>query len=549
LEETVQITIDSDGRRLTAKKGQSLLEALVGAGILLRADCGGKGRCAKCKIQLLSSPSGTVPAPDESEKNAVSEDEIAAGYRLACRTSVTGDLTIDIPETSLLAPEVAQKGPTTLPETIPVYRKTPPAPDVYEVAVDLGTTTIAVYLCDINQGKVKASVSMRNPQVIFGDDVMSRITAVSQKDGYLNRLQKMAVSAIDWGIHSLCKKYRIAPDRIQRVLLVGNSTMVHLFVGENPTSIGVFPYDPVFYEERVCPARDVGLAFHPAAEVITLPLISGFLGADIIGATIAAGLEKREQGTVLVDVGTNGEVMLLEKNGFSATSCATGPAFEGASIRHGMHAISGAVDNVRIDPDSGRPACTLIQRNPKKPKKAAGICGSGVVSAVAALYRAGIIRKDGRFNEKAFPDIFIYDENEMPEYILIPGEATQSGKPVTLTQRDVRAIQLAKGALLAGIQLLCRNAGTERISRLLVAGAFGSYIRKEDALTIGMFPDISASEIDIIGNAAGAGAIMALFDERLRQKALDLSKNTKVVDLAGQPDFQDTFIQSLAFPG
>ncbi|MBW2634619.1 MAG: ATP-binding protein, partial [Deltaproteobacteria bacterium] len=220
---------------------------------------------------------------------------------------------------------------------------------------------------------------------------------------------------------------------------------------------------------------------------------------------------------------------------------------EGASIRHGMHAISGAIDAVQVDPETGKAVCSVIQKNPKQPKKISGLCGSGVVSTVAELFRAGLILNDGRFNTENAPDMFQY-ENELPEYILAQAGDTLSGKAVTFAQQDIRAIQLAKGALYAGIQMLCREKGYERPDRLLIAGAFGSYIKKEDALTIGMFPAISSDDIEIVGNAAGAGAVLSLFDDHYRKKAQELVRETEVLELALHPDFQDIFIESLAFP-
>ncbi|MCG6909568.1 MAG: ASKHA domain-containing protein [Deltaproteobacteria bacterium] len=537
------IRLISEDREISAEKGQNLLEALVGSGVLLRADCGGRGRCGKCKIRVVAPPQiGDGEMPDES--GVLTREEIDAGYRLACRTEITGDMAVDIPESSLLAPEVAQKGPTALPDVIPVSRV---SSWPYGIAVDLGTTTIALYLCDFNSGRVVASISLRNPQVMLGDDVMSRITAVSQNAGALKRLQKMAVQAMEWGAASLCRSTQTDPAGVGTMVIVGNSTMLHLFLGEDPTSIGVFPYDPLFKEERVVRAGDLGLRFNRDAEVRTLPLISGFLGADIVGAALATDMENKAEGTMLVDVGTNGELIFIGKDGFAATSCATGPAFEGASIRHGMHAISGAIDAVRVDRKTGRAECSVIQKNPRQPKKISGLCGSGVVSAVAELYRAGLILSDGRFNMENHPDLFQYEE-ELPEYILASGAETLSGRAVTLAQKDIRAIQLAKGALYAGIQMLCREKGYEQPGRLLIAGAFGSYIEKTDALAIGMFPALDPDAIEIVGNAAGAGAVLTLFDEGYRQKALELSQQTEVLELALHPDFQEIFIKSLAFP-
>jgi uncharacterized 2Fe-2S/4Fe-4S cluster protein (DUF4445 family) len=332
------------------------------------------------------------------------------------------------------------------------------------------------------------------------------------------------------------------------MVVVGNSTMVHIFVGENPSSIGVFPYTPQFVNEKTLRAGSIGFRFNPNSQIRTLPLITGFIGADIVSAALASELSHSEPGTMLVDVGTNGEIMYLGKDGLSATSCATGPAFEGAAISHGMHAVSGAIDAVNIDKTSGKAICSLIQQNPAKPKKPAGLCGTGVISTVAELYKAGLILKDGAFNSQADSAYMRLNENQLSEFIVVPAENTQDGRPVTFTQKDVRAIQLAKGALRTGIDLLCKETGMELPAKLLVAGAFGSFINKKDALRIGMFPRISEQNIDVVGNAAGAGAILALFDENILTRANELTRATRVIDLSTHPDFQDTFINSLAFP-
>ena len=377
---------------------------------------------------------------------------------------------------------------------------------------------------------------------------MSRISAIRLDPALLARQQKMAVKAIEWGITSLCRSTRIDPEKINTMVVVGNSTMIHIFAGENPSSIGVFPYTPPFIEEKTFPSASVGFRFNPATQIRTLPLITGFIGADIVSAALASEISQAEPGTMLVDVGTNGEIMYLGKDGLSATSCATGPAFEGASISHGMHAVSGAIDAVNIDKNSGKTVCSLIQQNPAKPKKPAGLCGTGVISTVAELYKAGLILKDGAFDREADSPYLRLDEDQLAEFILVPAEKTQDGRPVSFTQKDVRAIQLAKGALRTGIDLLCREAGMKRPAKLLVAGAFGSFINKKDAVKIGMFPRIPADDIDVVGNAAGAGAILALFDENILTRANELTRTTRVLDLSSHPDFQETFLDALAFP-
>ncbi len=543
-----RIQIQNEDRQISVEHGQTLLEALIAAGVFLRADCGGKRRCGKCMVKIAESSRASVSEADETEAKFLGAKELAAGNRLACCTGVLDDTAIEIPETSRLSPEVAQKGPTILFDKLATLKPSAAEKiDGYGLAVDLGTTTIAVYLCNLEAAEVSASLSVRNPQVLFGDDVMSRIGAVGQNADLLVRLQKMVVKAIEWGTNSLCRSTRIDAGKIQTMIVVGNTTMIHLFVGTDPTSIGMFPYNPQFVEDQIFDAHKVGFRFNPNTTVRTLPLITGFIGADIVSATLAAELSHTRPGTMLVDVGTNGEIMFLGKEGLVATSCATGPAFEGAAITYGMHAVSGAIDAVQIDESNGV-TCSVIQKDPARPKKISGLCGTGVVSAVAELLRSKMILPDGAFNRETNSKQLLLGDNDAPEFVLAgPGE-TEGDRTITFTQKDVRAIQLAKGALRTGIDLLCLEAGIERPQKILLAGAFGSYIRIKDALTIGMFPEISEEDIEVVGNAAGAGAILALFDDRFLVQANELRQSIRVLDLASHPNFQDIFIASLEFP-
>ena len=540
---TLKIRVDD--RTIRAEKGVSLLEAMVAAGLLLRSDCGGRGRCGKCQVRVDAADAGGLSAPDESERRCLGDARLSMGHRLACRAVVYGAVSVEVPAESLLAPEVVQKGlPMLL--SLPVARSRPPD-SAWGIAVDVGTTTVAVYLCDREQRTIVASTSIRNPQAIFGDDVISRISAVRLDPGSLPRLQSMTVSAIDWAVNALCRQARIDPRGIGAAVAVGNSTMVHLLLGEDPSSIGVFPYAPGFVEARSVSAAAVGLRFNPAARLRTLPLISGYLGADLVSAALAVDLARHASGTMLVDVGTNGEIIMLADAGLAATSCATGPAFEGAAISHGMQATSGAIDAVRFNPQTGNLDVTVVHYGEGPPQRPAGICGSGIISTVAELLRAGIISKSGRFNPDGDSACLRQGGNGATEFEIVPAGASQTGRAITLTQADVRAVQLAKGALRTGIDLLCRESNLPRPARILLAGAFGSYIDKTAALAIGMFPALPESAIEVVGNAAGAGAILALFDDDYVSRSQTLAQTTRVVDLAAHPDFQNAFIQSLSF--
>lgn len=545
--EMLQIKIGN--RHLDTEKGGNLMESLVSAGVMLRSDCGGRGRCGKCLVIVKSSGRNLLNSPDEREQKFLGEDGLQAGQRLSCCTRVYDPISIEIPEGSLLTPEVVQKGQSLLLSRLDIFSpaRHSDASFQYGVAVDLGTTTIAVYLCDLAARTVIGSTSARNPQAIFGDDVISRISAVQTVEAGLGRLQKMAVSAIDWAVSALCSRLKIEPLRIGSAVVVGNSTMIHLLLGEDPAPIGVFPYAPRFTDEQTRAGASVGLKFNPGVMLRTLPLISGYLGSDLIGAALAADLSSLSPGTLLIDVGTNGEIILRTEYGFAATSCATGPALEGASIQHGMQASSGAVDSVRFNLQTNCLDYTLIQCDVAHPQPAAGVCGSGVISTVAELLRAGVLARSGSF-ETAFESPCLHQgQNGTQTFEIVSRRASRGGIPIVLTQADVRAVQLAKGALRTGVELLCRENNFERPSKILLAGAFGSFINKADALRIGMFPEMPEADIEVVGNAAGAGAVLALCDDGFFTHSKDLTKRTRVFDLASHPDFQDTFIAHLAF--
>jgi len=543
------IRILPEGKSIQADRGQTLIEALVGAGILLRFDCGGNGRCGKCRIQVPELFKERLSPPADAEYRMLGEKAMSNGYRLACQATVLNDLEVEILDASLISPEVSSKGPMLLPDDMVSTLPSAQPSGHYGLAVDLGTTTIAVYMCDLDSGKVIGSISVRNPQAMFGDDVMSRISAVVDDSKNLARLQKVVVKAIEWSVASLCRSMRIDdPENIKTAVVVGNSTMIHIFAGEDPSSIGSFPYTPRFIEEKVFKAEAIGFSFNSRAEIFTLPLISGYLGSDIVSAALATKLDTSAVGTMLVDIGTNGEVMLLSEKGLFATSCATGPAFEGAAIKHGMHAVSGAIEAVTINRKTGKAACSIIQKNPSNLKPPSGICGSGIISAVAELYRKGFLSKDGRFNTDAGLNGFQQDEDGLMEFELVSVQSSDAGYPITITQKDIRAIQLAKGAMITGMELLCAETRLTIPERLMIAGAFGTFIDIKDASAIGMLPDLKGSNVKGVGNAAGAGAILSLLDSSFRSMAKELARSTTVLDLASTPDFQKTFIKALAFP-
>ncbi|MEW6266982.1 MAG: ASKHA domain-containing protein [Thermodesulfobacteriota bacterium] len=513
-------------RRVAARAGQNLLAALAQAGVPIRSDCGGQGKCGKCQVYLIS------------DSGAGSTEEV-----LACQTAMRANLVVEIPPRSLgYQAEVVAK---------PRLRRTDwPAPGRaargHGLALDLGTTTMAVFLCDLAENRVLATAVARNPQAFWGADVMSRITAVSQDQRNLERLQVAAVSAAADLARSLLGPLDLPAEDILEWVVVGNPTMIHLFLGTDPYSLGRSPFQPAFQETQKRLAVELGLPAGPSADLITLPLVSGFVGADIIAAALTHDLDRDSDGLLVMDIGTNGELMLAASGRLWATSCATGPALEGAAISCGLPAVSGAIDRMSLGPNG--PSYTTIQRRPDKPVKPRGLCGSGIVSAVAALVKNGVLDPSGRFSRERAGVRLRRNQEGVEEFVLVRSEDTAVGQDITLTQKDVRAVQLAKGALYTGVRLLCRQAGLARPGRVLLAGAFGSHLDIDDLLTIGLLPAETAGLVESVGNAAGEGAVLALMDREYLDRAEAMRRRTQVLELAAHPDFQTTFLDSLAFP-
>jgi len=523
-----EIKILPHGRLIKGKAGKSLMEALVDHSIFLRSDCGGRGSCGKCKVNKV--------APDNRIESIT-----------ACNYQLTEDLKINIPELSMLSSHIINKAPVTFPDSYKNRDIDPNLGPRVGIAVDLGTTTIAVYLCDRTSGKVLSSIAVKNPQALYGDDVMSRIGAINLEDENLQHLQKLVVRAMEWGIMELLKAREIDPADITQIVTVGNPTMIHILAGVNPESIGTFPFEPAFKDPRTIPASTLGFNLTDTPLQI-LPQISGFIGGDILSAALAVDIRNQPDGTMLIDLGTNGELLLKGKNNFFATSCATGPAFEGASLSCGMQAIPGAINKVVINKTEDFPAYTIINSKNSTEIKPFGICGTGAISGVAELCRNHILKPTGAFIEGKAIKPLQKDDEGRPRYILVPKESSQDGSPVFISQKDIRSVQLGKGALITGIEFLLKAAGYDTPTKIIVAGAFGAYIEKEDMITLGMIPDIDPEKVTVSGNSAGAGAIMVLCDENALLRSIELAEKITTVDLACDPQFQEVFVQKLGFP-
>ncbi len=419
------------------------------------------------------------------------------------------------------------------------------------LAVDIGTTSLAVYLCDLNTGEVMATGSMVNPQVVFGEDVMSRISYSMKVLGGTEILKKAIVQGMNDLICDITNKIGMDASDIVDVACVGNTCMHHIFLGFDISYLGRSPFTPVVHTAMDVRARDIGLKISPGAYVYLLPVVAGFVGADTVGVLIAEEPYNRDEITLIIDVGTNGELLLGNRNRLICSSCATGPAFEGATIRHGMRAAPGAIEAIHIDPSTLEVELSIIgntdQNTIQDEVKAKGICGSGIIDGVAEMFTAGILKKNGQFN-KEIKTQRLRINSEGPEFIIAWPHETSTGQEIVICLDDVRAIQMAKGAIYAAAKLMMEVIGVRHLDRVILAGAFGSFINIKSASAIGLFPDCKLENVQAVGNAAGDGARMALLNVNKRKEADLESTRVEYVELTTRPDFQKEYARAMYFP-
>ena len=433
---------------------------------------------------------------------------------------------------------------------------------IYGLAVDIGSTTIAGHLCDLRTGDVLATESMMNPQVTYGEDLMSRISyAIEHKDG-LERMHQAVIEALNKLAARAAKTAGLRARQIHEAVFVGNTTMIHILLGIHPQELGGAPFALANRDGMDIKARELELRLHSEANVHILPAEAGHVGADNVGVLLAEEPHKQDDIWLVVDVGTNAEIVLGNREWLYSASSPTGPALEGAQITHGMRAAPGAIERVRIDPVTQEArfrvigeerwsdewdlaADALLEKQPTH--LAAGICGSGIIEVVVEMYLAGILLANGRFNPHCVSPRVIWD-GPKGSYILADDTETINGLPLLITQLDVRNVQLAKAALYAGAKLLMNQAQIEKVDRVILAGAFGSFIDPKHAMILGLIPDCELSNVYAVGNAAGDGARIALLNRKKRAEAQDLVEWVRYVETAVDPRFQDEFVGAIHLP-
>lgn len=597
----VEVTFRPHDKVTRVPEGTTLFNAAHWIGLPIESTCGGRGTCGKCRVRVLAGEVEITPA----DRRWLSEEELAEGWRLACESVLAGDVECFVPAL-MRVPKAATMGlsrfvllepnvhkvhlvldPPTLEDArsdveriraaleaegygvrieLPVLRHLPivlrtagfdvtavlcgehlvavepgDTTDVsYGVAVDVGTTTVVATLMDLTTGAAAGVASNLNAQAPFGADVISRIARTRMEETAAAELQRTVIGTINGLLEEVYAAAGVGPERTYEMVVAGNATMLHLLLGVDAHAISVAPFVPAFREPLDLPAAALGIGIHPEGRIQLLPSIGAYVGADIVAGIQATGLTREPELRLFVDVGTNGEIVLGNADRVLATASPAGPAFEGGHIRAGMRAADGAIEGVSLTEGEVR----LQVIGDAEPR---GICGSGLIDAVAQLRLAGLLDASGRLvAPEQVPDHPLADRlvelDGMRAFLLAPD--------VPLTQRDIRELQSAKGAISTGINALMEILGVTAadLHQVLLAGSFGTYINPASARVIGLVPPVPVDRIVAVGNAAGEGAKMALLSFREREMAFDLIRRVEYVELSGQEGFNEAFLQAVRFP-
>ena len=523
--DTYQIDFEPLGRRGTARAGTTLLAAAQAAGVQLASVCGGIGTCEECRVRLVT---GSLTPLSFVEEAVFTKAELAAGYRLACQAGPLSDVKLDIPPESLTT---AQRLQVEGQEVTVTPHPAVSVPGACGLAVDIGTTKLAAYLVRLETGETVSRAGAMNPQVAYGEDVISRIAYAGREAGGGRTLQKVLVDSLNRMLTEMCAEAHVPAGLVLDAVLVGNTAMHHLFAGLPVEQLGHAPFAPATTEPLTLPAARLGLNLAEGARVYLPPVIAGYVGADHLAMLLATGVWKSPGRVIALDIGTNTEISLVAGGKVTCCSCASGPAFEGAHIREGMRAAPGAVERARWH--EGAIQVQTIENRP-----AVGICGSGILDVVASLLDGGQVRATGVMTSG-------------PQFVLVPAGKTGLGRDLVVTRKDIHEIQLAKGAIRAGVEVLLEQAGLAYgdLDAFIVAGAFGTYLDLHSAVQVGMFPPLPQERFGQVGNAAGMGAKLMLVSVDQRRQAEELARKLGYVELTGQASFTPLFMKYLSFDG
>ena len=597
----LRILVDGKEFEILVDEELTLLENLLRSGIIVDNLCGGKGICGKCAVKVRE---GVFSPPTDIEKRW--SKVLGRGMRLSCQTRVLSDAVIELRraarviEGKILTWGVEKAFSPNPYVTLRRIKLTPPSlhdqrgdlerlletsglrkydplilqnisdslrrsgfnvdlvvydgelidvlpadgkPRILGAAVDIGTTTIVVYLYDLLTGENVGVESAYNEQIRFGEDVVSRVEYAKGGRENLENLRKAVANTINKLLRNLVNKIGAEMDRVYDVVCAGNTTMLSLLLGNDCYHGSKAPYPPPFTSPIRIKARDLGIETNPRGYVRTAPSISMYVGGDIVADILASGLHRCDHVAALIDLGTNGEIVLrIGEDRFLATSCAAGPALEGYGVRHGMRAVKGAIESVVID-ESGKSYYRVIGK--VKPE---GICGSGIIDAIAWMRIRGIIDSSGKIVEGSSE--WVKKESGETKFVIVPAEASATGREIAITQKDVREIQLAKAAIYAALLMLTRIAGINLsdLEKVFIAGAFGTYLDIFSAQVLGMLPDIPSERFSFIGNGSVIGASMMLLSREVSDEVKEITRKVESIELNTIKDFQSEFLKATHIP-
>jgi uncharacterized 2Fe-2S/4Fe-4S cluster protein (DUF4445 family) len=603
---TFIIDLEPIGRRVAVEPGTDLLSAAQRAGVDLVAACGGVGICGTCLVRLVS---GQLTPPSLTEEEELGRDRLAEGYRMACQAEPLSDVRLDIPPESLpvaqkmqidgrespfeIDPPVKPVDLVLVPPKIEDLRSDmtrtsqelvdrglqplhgdlavltalseglrahdwqvrlavrpeedrswlvgvfPPGTPLLGLAVDMGSTKLAVYLIDLDSGATLASTGVMNPQIAYGEDVVSRIAYANKNIGNRRLLQTRLVDTLNEAVMQLCIQAGRAPTEIVEAVVVGNTAMHHFFCGLPVTQLGASPYIPAVSQPLLIKAPEVGLNIATSGYVYLPANIAGYVGADHTSALLASRADRDGRTFVLVDIGTNTEISLAHGEQIFTCSTASGPAFEGAHIQDGMRAAPGAIERVIMA--GGEVQTITIGGLPP-----VGLCGTGILTAISEMLEHGVLDNRGVFDRRASR---VRTVERRAEFLLAPAEQTGHGRDLVVTRKDVHEIQLAKGAIRAGIGVLLNEAGitAEDVDEWIIAGAFGTYLDLRSAQRVGMFPAAPLDRFQQVGNAAGVGAKEMLLSRARRVESFEMIDRVRYIELTIYPDFTQRFIDAMYF--
>src|SRR5437899_7685222 len=601
IQRKLEVTYVPFDRTTRVPPGTTLFSAAHWIGLPIDSTCGGRGTCGKCKVRVIKG----IADAETADPRQLRPQEIAEGWRLSCQARIYEDMTCEVPQL-LRVPKAATMGLGRLVILDPNVRKVyfelsePSMEDqrsdvarlkdalteeghgmvagvsvlrtlpsvfreagfritavlsgeqlvavepgdttgeCYGVAFDVGTTTLVGTLMNLRTGMAAAVRSKLNGQAPFRADVISRSSHAMNGPDSVDELRTAVVATMNGIMDELYREAGVSPERTYEAVVVGNATMLHLLFGIDPTPISMMPFTPAFMDALSVPTREVGLRIHAAGYVQTLPALGAYVGADIVSGVLATGIAREDKMRVFVDVGTNGEIVIGSSQRTLATAAPAGPAFEGSQIKCGMRATDGAIEGVQL---SDRVELQVIGGD----VPAQGLCGSGLVDAVAQLLLTGLLDHSGRMKSRA-------DAGHHPladRLIEVEGvKAFLLAEGVYLSQRDVRELQFAKGSIATGIKVLMDilGVGASDLDEIFLGGSFGSYLNPESAKIIGLVPPVDVDKIIAVGNSAGEGAKIALLSYRERQVAFELPSRIEYIELSGRSDFNDSFVSVLAFP-